>query len=363
MSNSSNRSKEYETVHHITSRIAHKVRFLQEEAERNDLIEMIRRAADFTGVKLLGWCIMINHFHILVFLPAPVKVDEKEIVRRYGVLKGAKCAAAFEEQLAKLRLGGEDGCKEVERLLDVQRKRMYSVGEFVKIVKQWFSEEYNRRNGHTGTLWEGAYHDRMVACCHKDMAACLRYIHLNPIRAAACATFDGYSWSSYSAFKKGDEVAIDGMRFVYSLKTEDGQEMSLGEIAEMHEELLANLLEKWKLRRAEEIVLNRAAGYEMPDDPLTNEAILNQARVHLEEVRRASMDLRAQREGEKSARLQRRKLMDEIRNLLTLRPGIDTVAMEQALGVPRPSLYRYLRKMRALGIVRQRERGQWESIK
>ena len=101
----------------------------------------------------------------------------------------------------------------------------------------------------------------------------------------------------------------------------------------------------------------------MPDDPLTSEAILNQARVHLEEVRRASMDLRAQREGEKSARLQRGNLMDEIRNLLTLRPGIDTIAMEQALGVPRSSLYRYLRKMKALGMVRQREHGLWESLK
>ena len=126
MSNSSNRSKEYDTVHHITSRIAHKVRFLQEEAERNDLIEMIRRAAVFTGVKLLGWCIMINHFHILAFLPAPIEVDENEILRRYGVLKGAKGAATLEEQLSKLRLEGETGCKEAERLLDVQRKRRLS---------------------------------------------------------------------------------------------------------------------------------------------------------------------------------------------------------------------------------------------
>ena len=129
MSNSSSRSKEYETVHHITSRIAHKVRFLQEEAERNDLIEMIRRAAEFTGVKLLGWCIMINHFHILAFLPAPVHVDEREVLRRYGILKGAKGAAAFEDQLAKLRLEGEAGCREAEHLLAALRKRMYSIGE------------------------------------------------------------------------------------------------------------------------------------------------------------------------------------------------------------------------------------------
>ena len=359
MSNSSNRLKEYETVHHITSRIAHKVRFLQEAAERNDLIEMIRRAAGFTGVKLLGWCIMINHFHVLAFLPTPVDVDEKEILRRYGVLKGAKGAAALEEQLAKLRREGEAGCKEAERLLEVQRKRMYSIGEFVKIVKQWFSEEYNRRNSHTGTLWEGAYHDRVVACCHKDMVECLGYIHLNPIRAAACATFDGYAWSSYSAFKKGDDVAIAGMRFVYSQKTDDKRELTLGEIAEMHEELLVSLLEKWKRRRAEEMAVKRAAGYKLPDDPLTNDALFSQAEAHLKEVRKALLDLRLKRDVSETLKEGRANLEDEIMHLLSLRPGIGVGEMSETLAIPAPTLYRYLAKLKKRGIAQQVAKGQW----
>ena len=360
MSNSSNRSKEYDTVHHITSRIAHKVRFLQEEAERNDLIEMIRRAADFTGIKLLGWCIMINHFHVLAYLPMPVEVDEKEILRRYGVLKGQKSAVAFEGQLAKLRQEGESGAKEAERLLNAQRKRMYKIGEFVKIVKQWFSEEYNRRNSHTGTLWEGAYHDREVAYCQKDIAECLGYIHLNPIRAAACATFEDYKWSSYSAFKKGDEVAIAGMRFVYSqFFTEDDREPTLGEIAEMHEALLANLLEKWKLKRAEEIAIKRAAGYEMPDDPLTNAALLSQAEAHFEEVRKALLNLRLKRDMAASLKAGRVNLEDEILNLFALRPRISVGEMSETLSIPAPTLYRYLGKLRKRNVVEQVVKGQW----
>ena len=361
MSNSSNRSKEYNTVHHITSRIAHKVRFLQEEAERNDLIEMIRRAAGFTGVKLLGWCIMINHFHILAFLPEPVELPEEEVARRYGILKGAKAAASFAEQLANLRQEGENGCKEAERLLDAQRSRMYKIGEFMKIIKQWFSEEYNRRNGHTGTLWEGPYYDRVVAYSHKDIAECLGYVHLNPIRAAACATFDGYRWSSYSAFKKGDPVAIDGMRFVYDQKDEDGNEMSLQEIADMHEELMSELLEKWKLRRAEEIAIKRAAGYKMPDDPLTNAALLSQAQSHLEEVRSASLNLRLKRDVAATLKAGRANLKEEILHLLTLRPGIGVGEMSEMLEIPAPTLYRYLRKLRKRDVVQQIAKGQWSA--
>ena len=359
MSNSSNRYKEYETVHHITSRIAHKVRFLQDKAERNDLIGMIRRAADFAGIKLLGWCIMINHFHILAFLPKPVKVDENEILRRYGVLKGTKCAVAFQEQLANLRLEGDTGCKEAERRLDALRKRMYSIGEFVKIVKQWFSEEYNRRNSHTGTLWEGAYHDRVVKYCRKDMAEGLGYIHLNPIRAAACTTFDGYIWSSYSAFKRGDKVAIEGMQFVYFGENDNGQVLTLDKIADMHEKLLTNLLEKWKLRRAEEIALKRAAGYTMPDDPLTSEAMLSQAQAHLEEVRKASLNLRLNRDMAASLKLRRANLDKEIVHLLTLRPGIGVGEMSESLAIPVPTLYRYLARLKERLVVQQLAKGEW----
>ena len=357
MSNSSCRSKAYETVHHITSRIAHKVRFLQEESERNDLVEMIRRAADFTGVRLLGWCIMINHFHILAFLPAPAEVDENEVLRRYGVLKGSKGAAALEWQLARLRQEGETGCKEAERRLDALRKRMYSIGEFVKIVKQWFSEEYNRRNGHTGTLWEGVYHDRVVAYRRKDMEECLGYVHLNPIRAAACATFDGYAWSSYSAFKKGDEVAIAGMRFVYSQMTEDGRGLTLDEIAEMHEELLANLLEKWKHRRAEEIARKRAAGHATPIDPLTTEALVAQAEKHISEVMAASVELHEQRDRARSVKERHGVIEQEIVSLVEMYPDIRSEQLMDMLGVSKSGLYRFLAKLKASGVIEQDGKG------
>ncbi len=49
MSYSNNRNKDYETAHHLVSRIAHRVYFLKED-ERKDFLEMVRRAAVFVGV-------------------------------------------------------------------------------------------------------------------------------------------------------------------------------------------------------------------------------------------------------------------------------------------------------------------------
>ena len=87
MSNSNHRITDYETVHHLTSRIAHRVFFLKED-ERNDFQELMLRVAHFCGLRLLGWCIMENHFHILVYLPTPEHLPQDEVISRYRSLSG-----------------------------------------------------------------------------------------------------------------------------------------------------------------------------------------------------------------------------------------------------------------------------------
>jgi REP element-mobilizing transposase RayT len=349
MSNSRNRNKDFDTIHHITSRIAHKVRFLQDEDQRNDLVEMIRRTAEFSGVKLLGWCVMINHFHILAFLPQPEEISEDEVVRRYGVLKGTAAANCLLMKLATLRLHGEGGNKGADKCLDAIRKRMYSIASFLKIVKQWFTEEYNRRNSHKGTLWEGVYFDRVVP--HEQIEKCLGYLHLNPIRAAACATYDAYAWSSYSAFRKGDPVAIDGMRFVYDQKDEKGNLLTLGEIAAIHEELLDSLLEEHKRRIAEDIARKRAAGQNPPLDQLTTEAMVAQATAHMEEVRTASMELAEQRKLERSDKAKHVGTQRQILSFVELYPGITTGQLMNLVDASKSSKYRILADLKSKGVL------------
>ena len=77
MSHSNGRVKDYDTVHHLVSRIAHRVYFLKED-ERMDFLEMVRRTAEFCGIRLIGWCVLGNHFHLLVYLPQPQVLDESE---------------------------------------------------------------------------------------------------------------------------------------------------------------------------------------------------------------------------------------------------------------------------------------------
>ena len=326
MANSNNRIKEHDTVHHLVSRIAHRVYFLK-ESERMDFLEFVRRTAEFTGVRLLGWCVMGNHFHILVFLPMPEPVDENEILRRYAVLKGRGATNSVRDTFARWRIDGEAGERKVEEWLDRQRQRMYSIASFMKIVKQWFTAEYNKRNGHKGTLWESTYYDRVVIRRESDMAKCLAYIHLNPIRAAAADRFDGYAWSSYSAFKKGDPTATAGLKFVYG---EDGQD---DEIEQQHTELMSALLE-------EELSARRAA--------------------QIAEVQKALMQTRKDLDDEHRRGQRRRLREEEVLSVLKANPEIDVPQLAEHLQASICTAYRLVRGLKKRGkLERDRRKGIW----
>ena len=149
MSASNSRVKGFCTYHHLMSRIAHKVYFMTDEV-RTDFIEMLRRASDFCGIQLVSWCVHSNYFHVLAYLPEPQPLDEAEVIRRYGVLKGVARKEQLERKLASLRLATDGGEESVAHLLARIQKPMYKIGEFMKIVKQWLTQEYNQRYAHRG---------------------------------------------------------------------------------------------------------------------------------------------------------------------------------------------------------------------
>lgn len=343
MSASNNRNKDYETYHHLMSRIAHQVFFMTDEV-RNDFLEMIRRAADFCGIKLVAWCIMTNHFHILAYLPVPETLSEDEILRRYGVLKGRTKLDALKKELASVRTKKETGEITAQARLKSIADSMYKVGVFMKILKQWLTQEYNSRYAHRGTLWEGVYKDVLVKNTPSELGKRAGYIHLNPIRAAICSEFDEYLWCSLNALKRGDELALDGLRRIY------GVEASREEILESHRHLMAELLEKMKLERAEEIARKRAAGIEMPGDHLTNEALVAQAAANMSKAAEALVEEKIILKSKGRPKVEGVRLKEMIRRLLVENPSMSSQAIVEATGKPRSTVFRYLKQLRSKAV-------------
>lgn len=341
MSASNRRIKQYNTAHHLTSRIAHRVYFLKDD-ERNDFLEFVFRVSDFSGVELIGWTIMENHFHLYVYLPEPPSnLTVEEIVSRYERIAGIAGRNRLECDIRRWKAEGACGEEKVRDTIKRLRMRMYSIAWFMKMTKQWFTENYNRRTAHKGTLWEATYHDRVISAVDSEESRdCLAYIHLNPIRAAITAEFDAYPWSSLHSFKNGAARAAKGMRLAYD------NALTADEMLALHHERMLRLLEAEKLKRADEIAKRRLAGYEIPHDHLTDEAMIAQAAAHIKKVQDAVIELHAEREVPVRASERRTIVKREIAAILAAEPGIRVEDIARRVGKPTPTVYRYLRSMR-----------------
>jgi len=371
------RNTEYETVHHLTSRIAHKAYFLKEE-ECNGFVSLMLRVSVFSGVELLGWCVMNNHFHIYVYLPKPPALSDEEVLRRFACLKGdatrllcdenddrivnpyaesgaecqTPCASSCESGAeCQTPRASSDGRAEARAaLVKSIRRRMYSIAEYMRMIKKWFSDDYNERCGHKGTMWAEVYGDSdpfslpEQTSDYDDLRDRLAYIHLNPVRAAMTDRFDGYAWSSYTAYRQGVAEAVAAMHRAYP-------ELPDEEIVAIHEQRMSRLLEEWKRKRAEEIARKREAGYSVSSDSLTDECMIAQAKERIERVQKMVIELQLERAVAKGTKEARSIACRQIAGLVSVYPDSTPRSLATTLKLPLRTVQRYLRDMIRQGAV------------
>ena len=102
------------------------------EAER--FIRLMRCLEAFSGVRVLTYALMANHFHLLCELPEPEALSEAQVLERIEAGYGPVRLAAVKEQLAGYRRQA-DATQQRQRLLDGYRKRMLTSRSLSKSSK------------------------------------------------------------------------------------------------------------------------------------------------------------------------------------------------------------------------------------
>lgn len=140
--------------YHLISRIANRAFYLTGE-ERTRFVERLWRVARFSGVEVLAYCFMSNHFHLLVRLPEAPELSDEELFDHIAALySGARLAEIRKEWDRCVRMNDEVGRMRFRaRFL----RRMYDVSAFMKTLKQNSTMSYNCRSVHTGTMWESRF--------------------------------------------------------------------------------------------------------------------------------------------------------------------------------------------------------------
>ena len=188
-------STEKPALYHLVTRVVERrFAFGVEEKERfRTLMRMMER---FSGCRVLTYCVMCNHVHILLEVP-PMReggLSDAELFERLGVLYSEIFVAGVAKELEQARNEGDEAM--VAEIHQRFTYRMHDLGQFMKGLLQRFSQWFNGQHHRTGTLWEQRFKSVIVesGTAARTIAA---YIDLNPVRAGMVSDPADYRWSSY----------------------------------------------------------------------------------------------------------------------------------------------------------------------
>lgn len=88
------------------------------------------------------------------------------------------------------------------------------LGLMMQAVSRRYVPYINHKYGKSGSLWEGRYKANLVDA-ETYLLTCMRYIELNPVRAAMVTRPEDYAWSSYCANALGEMDALISPHPVY----------------------------------------------------------------------------------------------------------------------------------------------------
>jgi len=201
-------------VYHCISRVIEKKHVLQRK-EKEVFVRMMREYEAFCGVQVLAYCVMSNHFHLLVEVPPKVKgaavaMTDDVFLTKIKTIYSGIYYRDIEQKLENFRANGAD--KAALEFKAKYTRRMHDLSEFMKGLKQRFTQWYNGAHARKGTLWESRFKSVLVQGGYATRVVAA-YIDLNPIRAGMVEKPEDYTWCSYAeALKpKNNQAARAGL--------------------------------------------------------------------------------------------------------------------------------------------------------
>lgn len=255
-------------IYHCISRVVDR-RFVFGERECETFRMHLRMYENFSGCRVLSYCVMSNHFHLLLEVPPMAEggLSDEVLLKRLSGLYSEAFVAGVAAELEEAGKLADDEAKDVadKRVAEIHVRftyRMHDLSEFMKGLLIRFTRWFNRLHSRKGTLWEERFKSVIVesGVAARTMAA---YMDLNPVRAGMVKDPADYRWSSYGeavggGAKGNGKKAREGLVRAYFCDQGVGFEAERWrEVSRLYRRLMGLALGK-KAGRAE--ALNAAAG-------------------------------------------------------------------------------------------------------
>jgi hypothetical protein len=162
-------------VYHVMSRTALDG-FPLKDVEKDFMLDLIKKFSLLYFTEILGFCLMGNHFHLLVKMIPEHRFTDEKIQQRFEAFYG-ECRAFSKGQIPYFR------------------QKLSSLSEFMREIKVGFARYYNRRHNRRGYFW-GDRFKSVIVDKGETLVNCLAYIDLNPLRAGMVDRPEEYRWNS-----------------------------------------------------------------------------------------------------------------------------------------------------------------------
>jgi REP-associated tyrosine transposase len=133
-------------VFHVGNRAIDRRRLFMDSNDYEAMLLYIERAAERFGWGVLMYCLMPNHFHLLVETPTQ------------------------------------------------------TLAEGMQHICQSYAQRFNRRRERNGPVWEHRYWSKVVEGPHCMTSAC--YVALNPVRAGIVSSPSDWHWGSFAVISR-----------------------------------------------------------------------------------------------------------------------------------------------------------------
>ena len=204
--------------YHVISRVIEQ-RFYLDTEEKNVFRDMMWRVAEFSGVQIITYTVMDNHFHMLIQVPEKQEIAEDEILRRMGLIYRDRDWERVWRAYERIKESGSETW--MRDWLKQYTDRMWDLSEFMKTLKSRYTIWYNRNHGaRVGTLWSDRFRSVLVeplqsAGGREALALIACYIELNALRAGIVASPKEYIWCGYRDALAGYQPARAGILLLF----------------------------------------------------------------------------------------------------------------------------------------------------
>jgi putative transposase len=219
------------SVYHTMSRIVGNERLFK-NGDKMFMEQQMMKVSLFTGVEVIDYVLMDNHFHLLLRVHAKIKeMSDGELVRRSEILYG-------QEGLEYMRIRRVLMCEEPKEELEAVRfrrekeelrkvliERMNDLSMFMKMFKQRTSIGFNGKRKRFGTLWSERFKSILIENDPNVIIIKSVYLGLNPVRAGMVKDPREYLFSGYGRAMRGNKMAREGLMSIGSEFVNEGWEV------------------------------------------------------------------------------------------------------------------------------------------